>query len=128
MTAGPTTMASAMALSRRLRVKRNDRPREVTGVVRDVLGPVEISDAQTATLLVREREDVGELVVSQALEILDDGTDALRGRWRFVPAEDTFAVGGTFKAEVEVVWPDGTRLTFPDEGYAEVVVEADLGP
>lgn len=37
------------------------------------------------------------------------------------------AVAGTYRAEVEVTFPDSTRVTFPPDGYLLVAIEPDLG-
>jgi hypothetical protein len=37
------------------------------------------------------------------------------------------AVAGRFRTEIQVTFPDGSVLTFPADGYLDVVVVPDLG-
>lgn len=56
----------------------------------------------------------------------DSGLIANRGRVMFpwIP-EDTDETG-VFNAEFEITWRDGTRQTWPGDGYLQVIVTADL--
>lgn len=54
-----------------------------------------------------------------------DGT-ATNGDVKYVVASGFPTVAGKYKQEWEVTFSDGTKLTFPNEGYNYLLVEDDL--
>jgi hypothetical protein len=59
--------------------------------------------------------------IKQAALINGDGT------FSYAPVPTDVASIGNFKQEWEVVYPDTSRLTFPNGGYNLVKIIADLG-
>lgn len=110
----------------RYRVKRGDVPGVLRGTCSDAAGPVDLSSATEVRLLIRGRAS-GVAKVSAPVTVLDDGTLETRGRWERPWAGPDLDTAGTFDVEVQATWPDGTRLTFPTTGAAELIVERDLG-
>lgn len=66
-----------------------------------------------------------EVLVAGPMTLDDQTTDPgwVRRPW----AAGDLATAGTYRAEVEVTWGDGTRQTFPRNGYVNVVVTGDVG-
>jgi hypothetical protein len=56
-----------------------------------------------------------------------DITDAPLGQVSWVIDPDFTASPDIYQAEYEITWNDGTIQTVPDDGYAVVEVEQDLG-
>lgn len=50
------------------------------------------------------------------------------GRVRWTPQASHVALAGIYRAEVEVTWNDASKETFPEDGWLDVVITADLGP
>lgn len=63
--------------------------------------------------------------VTQTLTLTrESGTSGwVRRTW----AANDLTTVGTYKAEVEVTWADGTVQTFPGSGFVGIVVTEDLG-
>jgi len=59
--------------------------------------------------------------IKQAAVIAGDGT------FSYAPVAGDVASIGNFKQEWEVVYPDSSKLTFPNGGYNLVKIIADLG-
>jgi hypothetical protein len=65
--------------------------------------------------------------VNRPCDVLQTDPDTDRGHVRIPWQDADVAVAGTHRAEFEVVFDDGTRKTFPNDGYASWVVWSDLG-
>lgn len=114
-------------MARRWRVKQGDWPRAIVGRVRDSAGYVDIHQA-TGTFLVHDQLMSLPPIISAELTIEDDGSEDLRGQWSYDwTSDDLSDLEGVYLVEVEIAWPDGQRLTFPTDGYNELIVEVDLG-
>lgn len=110
----------------RYRVKRGDRPGFLRGTCADADGPVNIQAALEVRVLARKR-DTAVLKLNVLATVLDDGTPANRGRWEYRWADADLDTAGNYELEVQVTWPSNERITFPTYGYAELIVESDLG-
>ena len=53
-------------------------------------------------------------------------TDATNGCVRYDWQEGDTAVPGVYAAEFEVTFPDGTRETFPNDGFLEIVITREV--
>lgn len=107
-----------------IEIKRNDTRPFLDSTLSDANGPVDLTDATVKFFM----EDVsGNTVVNQtstgALVTLQDTTGGkVRYKWQ---AADT-STGGEFRAEWEVTFSDGSKASFPNDGYLSVVVRDDL--
>lgn len=107
----------------RIPMKRHDL--EPALVLRVLTGdaPQDISEATSARLIVSNRLGVK---INAAMEILDDGTEEMRGLVRYSWVSGDTDTPGDFKTEVEVTWPGSRPQTFPSEGYLVTRVSKDL--
>lgn len=112
-------------MSTRYRVKRGDTPGMIRGTCIDAAGPVDISTASEALLIIRGR-NATEPKVNTAVQITDDGTIPNRGRWAYTWQATDLDTAGGYDLELEVRWPSGDRITFPTEGHDELIIESDL--
>lgn len=116
----------------KLETKRGDtEPNEATLV--DATGPVSLGSgtpgvtaATVRFLAVPAVSGVGQ-VVDRECEVLQEADGSQRGRVRIPWEAADVAAAGTHRAEFDVLWPDGTRKTFPASGYIDWVVWSDLG-
>lgn len=53
-------------------------------------------------------------------------TDAVNGRVSYAPAAGDTDTAGTYLAEFEVTWNDGTVQTLPRKGYLTIDITEDL--
>ena len=104
-----------------IEVKQNDRrPAASTTLLRGE-EVVSLVDATSVTFKMRPQTGVTKKVDSVA-NIMDATGGQVEYRWVL---GDTDTVG-TFLAEWEVVWNDGTPETFPTRDYDIVVIYSDL--
>ena len=75
-----------------------------------------------ATVWFYMADRAGDLIVSRQCSVIDAGERRVAYEWQ---AGDTEAAG-RFKAEFEVINTDGTKETFPNDGYLLVIISADL--
>lgn len=85
-------------------------------------------DIQNATLRFHMFDSSGAKVVDAAATNgqTGDGSDGTKGNWSYSPAAADTDKSGTFDAEVEVTYADGTIETFPNKGYIRVTIGDDL--
>ena len=109
-------------------VKRGDT-RSIEMIVKDGRGkPVPMyGPGHTASFHMQHVH--GGAAKTVVLAILDVEADTrTRGKARLDPTADFFEPPGNWRAEVEVIYPDGQRRTFPSgDEYEDVVVGVDLG-
>tara|TARA_R110000868_G_scaffold25149_3_gene98215 strand:+ start:1434 stop:1748 length:315 start_codon:yes stop_codon:yes gene_type:complete len=96
-------------------IKQHDTSPAISYILSDQDGPVNLTGASV-------RFYCGSVVAEDA-----DVTDASGGQvtYEWLPADT--AQPGYYRAEFEVVYADGSKETFPNEGYIGVYIEADLG-
>lgn len=122
--------ASYAAITRRVEVsstviklKRNDNKVPVTFTLTDELDgvetPVNLTGA-TAVLVYK----IGETSYRKTLTVVGSATAGVV-RYDFLTAD--IASTAKFKGEVEVTFGDSTILTYPNDGYINFEVLADLG-
>jgi hypothetical protein len=54
------------------------------------------------------------------------GTTRTLGTVIYTPVAGDTAVAATFNAEVEVIWSDGGKETYPNDGFFKLIVVADI--
>ena len=107
-----------------LYVKRNDtEPLEaiLLGGTGNKLKPFDLTGASSVTFRMEQID--GTKSVTGACVIVDADAGEVRYNWA---AGNTDTAGG-YRVEFEVVWPGGRSRTFPNKGYGELFVVADLG-
>lgn len=110
---------------REFHIKQGDRLPAFECVLVDSEGePVDLTGGGTAKLKMRPAAG-GSLKVNAVATIVDDGTEALRGRVRYSWGATDTDTAGTFDAEVEFT-SGGLVLTFPNDGNQRVVITDDL--
>lgn len=104
-----------------LELKRGDTAPQFRAQLLDDTTPVNLTTATAVRL--RMRNHTGDQTVSASMTVEAGTTGWVHRAW----ADYELAVEGTYKAEVEVTWADGTIQTFPRNSYVRVIVNADLG-
>lgn len=102
--------------------KQNSTFPFLTATLSDAKGPVDLTTAKTLKLFLAKdtlHKKTGTVEVTG-----DPKEGKIRYKWE---ANDT-DVSGEFNAEIEVEWEDGTKSSFPSDGYFTVEFVADLGP
>lgn len=96
-------------------IKRNDTSPSIEAVLSDSNGPVNLTGATVNFYMAN--------LVSGAATITDAAAGEVRYDWQ---AGDTTKLGYHL-AEWEVVYADGKKETFPNDGYSTIKITADLG-
>lgn len=109
-----------------LTIKANDTHPDLVVTLSDESGAVDLTSATQVKLIMKST------VVSPVVTVTgmmtkdpDQVTNTGRASYGWI-AEDT-ATPDTYDAEFEVTWPSSEVQTFPNSGYKEIVIEADLG-
>ena len=107
-----------------IELKRNDTRPYLDSTLSDADGAVDLSGC-TIKFFMEDAD--GTTIVSQT----STGSyvtlpDATAGEVRYAWQSTDSATGGHYKAEWQVTWGDGTKATFPNDGYLTVVVRDDL--
>lgn len=94
-------------------MKQGDTLPKLEFTCTDANGPVDISNATAVDLHIVRGTDV---VVNVACVNLDDGiTPSLKGRGEYEwDPSDTATILGTYEFEIQVTYPGGKVLTFPN--------------
>lgn len=103
-------------------VKQNDRRPAAEVTIKRGTSVVDLNLATGVTFKMRERTQSGALKVNTAAVITDATNGVVEYRWQ---SGDT-DTPGTYYAEWEVIWNDGTTETFPTLGHDIVIVTGDL--
>lgn len=103
-------------------IKQADTSPPIVAILKDATDTA--VDLTGATIrFIMTNKATGEAVVDAAAEIVD----ADEGRVRYLWVSPNTDEPANYKAEFEVLWPDGTYETFPNSAYITVKVVADLG-
>lgn len=107
-------------------LKTNDRRPYLDSILNDVNGPIDLTGA-SVQFFMKDADD--SVVVNQsstdapALVTIEDSTaGSVRYKWA---AADT-STGGHFRAEWQITFADGTKVTVPNDGYLSVVIRDDI--
>jgi hypothetical protein len=103
-------------------VKQNDTRPPASTVLSRGTTIVNLTTATSVTFKMRMNNSVGVLKVDSAAVVLDAIAGSVEYQWS-VGDTDT---KGTFAAEWEVLWNDGTKETFPTITADFVRIQADL--
>lgn len=102
-----------------LNIKRHDTRTAVKATLKSPSGsPVDLTGADVIFTMAK----YGVLLANRAADILD----ATTGQVAFIFTEEETTETGAMLAEFEVTYPDGSVETFPNKGYIEINIEADL--
>lgn len=106
-------------------IKRNDTAPSITATLQASSTAVDI---QNATVRFHMLDSGGAVVVDAAAnnDQVTDGSDGSTGKVSYDWAAADTDVAGTFRAEWEVTFSDGTIRTFPTPGYTTVIIHGDL--
>lgn len=105
-------------------IKQDDTAPSYVADLKTNGAPVDLTPATSATFKMRQTGQTA-LKVNAAMAIdADPATGRVQYDWQ---TGDTDTIG-TYEAEIEILWTDGTIETWPNTGYASVTVAADLDP
>lgn len=107
-------------------VKRNDTAPPVRATLTVDGSPVSIQAATVKFIMV---DQAGVVKVSAAAnnDQVTDGSDGSKGKVSYDWAASDTDQAGTYLAEWEVTFADGTVRTFPTVGWDTVIIHSDLG-
>lgn len=102
-------------------IKRGDTRTCIKAVLKDARGaPVDLTDCSVGFHMAPLSRPA---VISRAAHV----EDAAAGEVWFVWAPGETDTAGVYRAEFEVVYQDGRRETFPNDGYISIQILEDLG-
>lgn len=106
-------------------MKRHDLLPVLELVIGDNLGPRDLTNASSITLLLTNVE-TGALLPIGGVMSKDADQVNNTGRCVYEWADGDTDVAGKYKAEVEVIWSNNKPETFPSVGTFTVKINADL--
>lgn len=105
-------------------IKRGDTRTAIKANLKNAMGdPVDLTNCSVYFHMALLGRSVAELVVSRRAHI----QDVLTGEVWVVWAPGETDIAGIYRAEFEVIYQDGKRETFPNNGYIGVQIINDLG-
>lgn len=113
-----------MAQSKTL--KRNDTAPNIGIVCLSDSNPKDLTGATVAKFLMGTIDATGASTTKVNGTMTFDG-DRTSGLVYYSWAVGDLDAAGIYKAEVEITWADGKKQTFPEDGYLEIIVLADVG-
>lgn len=106
-------------------MKRHDLLPILELVIGDNLGPRDLTQASSITLLLTNVETNAPLVINGVMD-KDPDQVANKGRCTYAWVDGDTDIAGKYKAEVEVMWSNNKPETFPSTGTFTVKINADL--
>jgi hypothetical protein len=103
-------------------IKRGDTLPTVTATLRDAAGTA-VDLSAVASVRFRLAPIGGQPTVDAPALVIDAPNGVVQYTW----AETDTATPGYYAAEFEAVWPNGDRLTFPNDRHLVVLITPDLG-
>lgn len=100
-------------------IKRNDTLPRIAFTLSDANGPVDLTGA---IVKFQMKAVEGGVKIERDCTVEDAKAGKVSFSWQR-PETDT---AGSFLAEFEATWPDGSELTFPNDGYITVRIVEDL--
>lgn len=115
-----------------VRMKQNDTAPALvqTLTIPGTTRPLDLTDVVEVRFIMRlpgrSRAKVDD--VATVLQVVDPLTRLLvrQGQVQFPWVAGDTDTTGVFNAEFEITWRDGTRQTWPEDGYLQIVISADL--
>lgn len=102
-------------------IKRGDTRNCIKAILKNASGaPVDLTGCSVSFHMAQLNRPA---VISRAAHI----QDAVTGEVWFVWASGETNIAGVYRAEFEVVYQDGRRETFPNDGYISIQILNDLG-
>jgi hypothetical protein len=83
---------------------------------------INLTSATSVTFKMRLTGTTGAPAITQAMTV----TDAANGRVTYEWQTGDTDTPGTYDAEFEILWTDGTIETVPNDGYLTIIVTDDL--
>tara|TARA_R110000823_G_scaffold58005_5_gene139922 strand:- start:994 stop:1317 length:324 start_codon:yes stop_codon:yes gene_type:complete len=102
-------------------VKQNDTSPSILATLKDAAGAA-VSLAGASVRLHMRKIGFAQVTVDQAATIVTAASGEVRYDW---VAADTAAVG-SYEAEIEVTYGDGSIETFPNDGFIRVEITDDI--
>jgi hypothetical protein len=102
-------------------VKQNDTSPSILATLKDAAGAA-VSLAGASVRLHMRKIGFAQVTVDQAATIVTAASGEVRYDW---VAADTAAVG-SYEAEIEVTYADGSIETFPNDGFIRVEITDDI--
>ena len=102
-------------------LKRGDTRHAIRAVLKDATGsPVNLTDCTVSFHMASLGRSA---TVSRAVDIHDTAGGEV---WVVFAPGETDISGGYYRAEFQVVYGDGRRETFPNDGYISIQILSDL--
>jgi hypothetical protein len=101
-------------------IKQNDTQPRMLATLKD--GDENVIDLTDATVRFHMRAVGGAVVTDAAAVVVTAASGLVRYDWSASDTEDT----GSYQAEFEVTYADGTIETFPNNGYIRVQIGDDI--
>lgn len=104
-------------------IKRNDTLPNLDVALSDDRGrPTDLSSISGVVFNMRSAVDNSAKISGTAASVLDASRGEVRYAWS---ASDT-DTSGTYEGEFQVTFSNGDIQTFPDDGFIQVIIEADV--
>jgi hypothetical protein len=103
-------------------LKKNDTFPVLTAILSDQVGPVNLTSADSVKLIMKSGGTT--IQGTCAITLPQTGGDVGKVTYDWAPADT--ATTGTYQLEFEVTWNAGDIETFPNDGYKELEIVADL--
>jgi hypothetical protein len=106
-------------------IKRRDTAPVITDILRDGAGnPANLTGASGKFHMATW--DLSTVLINSAITGPNAGALDTTGAFEYHPTAPNTLTAGVFRGEVEITYADGSIETWPNEGWAVVVIEADL--
>ena len=102
-------------------IRRNDRRPILVAELSDEDGPVDLSAASAVEFHMSSA--IGSTAKIEAAATVSNATE---GEVTYTWVTGDTDTAGSYLAEFEVTWTDGTQESYPDPGYFLIVVSEDL--
>lgn len=105
-------------------IKQHDLLPPYEAVLSDNGVPVDLTTATEVRLLTADKTGL----ILNVLMTKDPDQVTNPGKVTYFWQSGDTAVAGSYKAEIQVIWPGTLPQTFPADGYLQLTIKKDLGP